>query len=296
MSEAPNTGTPPAAPAAPPAAPAAPAAGDPWYHGADAEIVGFIQSKGWHEKTPQEAALEATRSYREAQGFIGAPPDRIVKLPTDANDADAWKPVWQRLGVPADAKEYDFSGLKFADGSEIAPEFSDWLRTQSHALNIPKDAAQRLGAEFVKYMDGTAASGAAARTAQVTEEFRKLAENWGGNIEGFEYIAKAGAKALGVTDEEYQSLKDVPGGARMLEIFRKVGELNGEGRFIGGGNGPNGTGGIMTKEQAADRKSMLMQDSEFVARYNRGDTKAYKEMYDLNLIIAGGDDSEASRR
>lgn len=263
------------------AAAAAAAASKPWYDGADQELIGHIQTKGWHDKPANEAALAAIQAHREAERYIGVPADRIVKLP-DPTDTDGMKAVWQRFGVPADPKEYDFSAVKFSDGEAPEAGFTDWLRTQAHSLNIPKDAATQLGQAFVKYLEGNDTSAAAERQAQVETEMGALTKEWGANKEGNEFIAKQGALALGVTPEEFEALKGTPGGARMLSMFHKVGVLNGDAKFVDGGKGPNPT---LTVEQAVARKAELMADEGWVKRYMDGDVAANKEMLALNTII-----------
>lgn len=257
----------------------------PWYNGADAETIGFIQSKGWHEHTPDKAALEAVKSYREAQQFIGAPADRIIKLPTDAADEAGWKAAYAKLGVPADAKEYDFSSVKVND-QPLEQGFQDFLRTQAAALHLPKDAAPQLATALVKYMEENATASAADKTAKLAEEHKTLDANWGANKEGNLFIAKKGAEALGFTPAEVDALEGVVGYAKIMEALRKVGAANGEHSFIGGGNGPNGSGGIMTREQASNRLSELKADQGFVKRYLDGDVQAKREMEALHVILA----------
>lgn len=280
MSEAPNT--PPATPPVVP--PAAPPGGDPWYKGADDVTTGFIQSKGWHDKAPAEAALEAIKSYREAQQFIGHPPDKLVKLPADASDEAGWKDVWGKLGVPSDAKEYDFSTVKVGDQT-IDQGFQDFLRAQAAALHLPKDAAAQLGNAFVKYLGDNETAGAAEKTAKIAEERKLLDANWGQNADGNRFVARKGAEALGFDAAVVDALEGVVGYAKIMEGLRKVGELSGEAKFINGGNGPNGGGGLMTREQAASRKAELMADTAWRDRYLAGGATENRELTALLALI-----------
>jgi hypothetical protein len=262
----------------------APAGGDPWFKGADDATVGFIQSKGWHDKPPAEAALAAIKSYHEAQTFIGAPPERIIKLPTDANDEAGWKDVWTRLGAPADAKDYDLSAVKVGD-QPLDQGFQDFIRAQATALHLPKDAAAQLAAAFVKYTGDSETSQAAERTAKIAEERKLLDANWGANKEGNTFVAKKGAEALGFDASVVDALENVVGYAKIMEGLRKVGELSGEAKFINGGQGPNGNGGIMTREQAVARKAELMNDTAWAKRYTDGGAAENRELQALLAII-----------
>ena len=253
MSEAPDTVV--VDPAAAAAAAAAAGGGDkPWHDGLDAEHVGFIQSKGWHDKTPAEAAREAVKSYREAQRFIGADPTKVIKLPTDAADEAGWADVHTKLGVPKEAKDYNLGELKFADGTEPGADFVDWFKAQAKANNIPAAQAAALASSFVKYVEQADTGDAAERTAALAEEHKTLDASWGQNKEVNLFLAKTGAAKLGFTPENVTALEGVVGYAKIMEALRQVGELSGEAKFVGGGN-PTINGGLLTREQAASRLS-----------------------------------------
>lgn len=261
-----------------------PAGGDPWYKGADAELIGHIQTKGWHDKPAGEAALAAIQAHREAEKFIGAPADRIIKLPTDANDEAGWKDVWTRLGAPADAKDYDLSAVKVGD-QPLDQGFQDFIRAQATALHLPKEAAATLAAAFVKYTGDAETAGAAERTAKIAEERKLLEANWGQNMDGNKFVARKGAEALGLDATAVDALENVVGYAKVMEALRKVGELSGEAKFINGGQGPNGNGGIMTREQAVARKAELMADTAWAKRYTDGGSAENRELQALLAII-----------
>lgn len=274
-------------PATPPATP--PAA--PWYEGADAELIGHIQTKGWHDKPANVAALAAVAAHREAEKFVGVSADRIIKLP-DATDTEGMKAVWQRLGAPADAKDYDFSTVKVGD-KPVEGALADFLRGTAAALNLPKDVATALGTKLVEFQASQGTASAVEIAAKVTEEMAALDVNWGANKEANGFIAKQAAAKLGVTAEEFEALRATPGGARMIEMFRKVGAQIGEDKFVQGEN-PAGNG-VMTREQATARKAELMKDEAWCKRYMDGGTAEGREMLALNTMIVG-DDTEASRR
>lgn len=263
-----------------------------WYAGADAELIGHIQTKGWHEKPANTVALEAIRAHREAEKFIGVPADQVLRLPKDATDEAGWKALHGRLGVPADAKGYDFTGVKFADGKEPDASFTDWLGQTALALNVPKDAAARMGQELVKYLENNETTLATERAAKLVEEKAALDTNWGANKDANLFIAKQAAAKLGVTPEAIQALEGQIGYAKVMEMFRSIGTKIGEANFIDGGKGPGN--GIMTREQAVARKAELMADQAFSKRYLDGDAAAVREMTAVLTLITS-DDTEASR-
>lgn len=269
-------------------------AGNPWYHGADAELIGHIQTKGWHDKPANEVALAAIQAHREAEKFIGVPADRVVHLPKDASDEAGIAAFRLKTGVPTEAAKYELGDLKFSDGTAPDPKFNDWFKETAFKAGLPQAAAAQLAADFTKFVETGTQAGVAERTAKLTEEHAALDANWGQNKAINLAIAQRGAAASGLTPEQIQGLENVVGYAKVMEHFRQVGELNGEAKFIGGGNGPTGSNGIMTQEMAVARKAELMNDQGWVTRYTSGDAQANRELSDLLKIIVG-DDTASSR-
>lgn len=285
MSEAPDAAAVAAAAATAAAAAAAAATGDkPWYDGADTETVGFIQSKGWHDKPPAAAALEAVKSYREAQQFIGQSPDSIIKLPKDASDEAGWKAAYAKLGVPADAKDYDFSAVQ-QDGTPVTGAIVDYFREQAAALKLTKDGAVAYANAFLKHGSDKNAAEAAERTAKLEAEHKTLDANWGTNRAINLEIAKKGAEKLGFTPEDVNALEAAVGYAKTMEALRQFGTLTGEAAYIGGGLGPN-KGGLMTNEQAVSRLAELKLDNAFQKRLFDGDSAANREFSSLCALVA----------
>lgn len=275
----------PAPAPAPAAAPApAPAANQPWFQGADAETIGVLQTKGWDKKQPNEAALEAVRAYREAEKFVGIPTAQLLRFPKDAADEAGWTAVHTRLGRPADAKGYDLSTVKRADGTALDEASAEFYRTLAFKQNMPKDAAPALVAELVKREESAAASAAVERTAKLAEEKAKLATNWGPQAIPNMEIAKRGAALLGLTPEEVGALEGVVGYAKTMEAMRRIGVLGKEDTYFTS-TGKSGDG-IMTREQAVARRSELMADKAWVKSYLDGDAAKNREMQGLNKMLS----------
>src|SRR5882757_381470 len=109
-----------AAAAAATAAAAAAAAAKPWHDGVEAEFIGHAQNKGWKLDNPKEAFAAAAKVARDLERHFGAPADQIIRMPkADAPPAEI-SAFRQRLGWPAEAKDYDFSTIKDAAGQPLA--------------------------------------------------------------------------------------------------------------------------------------------------------------------------------
>lgn len=257
--------------------------GAPWHQGVegiDADLMGHMQNKQWDKMTSQQAAVAAARAHREAEKMIGVPANQLVRLPTDANDANGWNAVWSRLGKPTDAKDYDFSAVKIGD-KPLEQGVADFLRQSAFALNLSKDGALRYAQEYAKHQTDTASAALADRTATVAAQRDELKANWKVNYDANMLVAQAAAKALGVSEAEIAALENTVGYSKTMEMFRAIGSKIGEDKFI---SSDTPSGGIMTREQAVARMNTLKADSAWAKRYMEGGAAENRELQDLMRI------------
>jgi len=271
-------------------APAAAPAGDtgnqtPWHAGVDADILGTWQMKHYDLSDPKTVAIEATKAYNNAQQKLGHSPDFMLKLPTDQNDVAGWESVWQRLGAPADPKEYDFSSVKHADGSAPDPALLEAVRQAAAAVRAPKERAGEIANALLKHLDGTKASQAAEAAAKLAAEKAELAKSWGTNAEFNRLTAMQGAKRLGVDEETVAKLENAVGYSKVMEMFRKVGAGTREDTFHEGSRG-NAGGFPATAEGAQSRLNELIADRAWGERLTNGDAAARREFDSLTQMIA----------
>lgn len=256
-----------------------------WYDGQDPDFVGQLTNRGLTGKTPVEAALEFHKAHREAEKFIGIPADQLVRMPKDPADAEGWKNVHTKLGVPADPKEYDFTSIKFKDGTDLDPAFTDWFRAAAAENHLPKTAAVALAGKFTAFLDQQDTTEAASTAATLLAQKAELQTNWGANHAANLLVAQGAARALGVEPATVAALETVVGYAKIMEMFRNIGSKIGEDKFVSSSG--SGTPGIMSRDQAVSEKVTLMADKAFVAKYLAGDIAAGKQMKSLEYIIAG---------
>lgn len=263
----------------------------PWYQGVagvDNEIVGHWTNQGWHNKKPEEVALEATKAWKAAEKFVGVPADQIIRIPKEVSDEAGWNGVWTRLGKPADAKGYDFTAIKRADGSNLDVDTEAFIRDQSFKLHLTKDAATAYANEWIKREDGAKARTAADTSAKLIEEKAALAKNWGPNFEANKFVAGRAAAALGIDPETVTALESQVGYAKVMEMFRAIGARIGEDKFVmSDSRDGNRNQGPMSRDQAIARLSDLKKDAIYVKSYMDGDTAKAREMEALHRIIAG---------
>lgn len=256
----------------------------PWFDGYDAETKGYVQNRGWDKKTAVEAFAEAAKAHREAEKFVGAPANEIVRLPKDPNSPD-WKNVHERLGKPKEAKDYDLTTVKRAGDKSLDDTLAEALRNAAFNANVSKEGATRVASEVVKYLDGVETAKAALEADKLATEKSELQKNWGQREAANMVIAKGAVAALGVSPEAVAALEKVVGYAKVMDMFRNIGTKIGEDKFVNS-QAPGSTG-VMTRDQAQDSKKSLMRDEAWVKRYNAGGVEEMRQMLSLNKIITG---------
>ncbi len=261
-----------------------------WHSDVPADIVSKWQTKGYDLSDPKKVAVEATKAYVSAESLVGLPTEQLLRLPKTPAD-QGWDKVWQRLGAPDKPEGYDFSGIKFKDGTDLDAAFTDMVRAAASTLHLPKDAAAGLTKAFVDFMDKQEASDAADMQGKLTEQQTALKNNWGKNYDAMLFKAKTAASALGATKEQIDALQGVLGYDKVMDMFAQIATKIGEDKFIDGG-GPRGE--VLTKTQAKEKLDELKRDKAWAARYLSGDRDAVREHKALATIIAG-DDTEESR-
>jgi hypothetical protein len=256
----------------------------PWHAGIEAETLGFWQNKGLAVDDPKALAASLTKSYRELERHMGVPPDQLIKLPKAGAPAEEWKAVWNRLGAPNEAKEYDFNGVKF-NGQDLDPGFADSMRSALAQAFVPKDRATGIVQSVVKYLEDAEKAETAVTTSKVAEEKANLQKNWGTNFDYNHLKAIEGARRLGITPEAVKALEGQVGYAATMEAFRKIGAGTTEDMFVDSVRGT--AGNPVTREGAIARKAELEKNAVWVKRYLSGDADAGREMNALIQQIDG---------
>ena len=229
--------------------------------------------------------MEASKAQREAEKLIGVPAERILRLPADPKNADEMKPIWQKLGAPADGK-YDFSAIKKADGKPLDQPLVDALTAAAAANSLTKDAAVGVAQTVAKFLEGSAVARTAEQTAALATEKAELDKSWGANKEANMFIVKNTAKNLGITPEAVAALEGVVGYKAVMDMVLNIGMKTGEAKFVTSQTS-NAGGGVMTKEQAVARKSELMADTVWRDKFLAGGSAEKREMSALNVLIVG---------
>lgn len=256
----------PAAPAAP-ATPAAPAAQAPWYSTADADTVGWMETKGYKaDQLTPEVALRAIQGHRNAEKYMGVPADQLIRLPK-GDDPKAMEAVYDKLGRPADPSKYE---LKVPDNADKG--FVEWARGTFHKAGLNNAQANAITAEMFKFSE-TAAQAKAQADAQATQEgVKTLQKEWGSAFEQNTAIADRAAAAFGMDEKQLLGLKAAMGADGAMKFLHTIGTKLGEDQFVTGKGG--GGFGAMTPAAAQAQIKTLQGDAEFRTKLVNGNADA----------------------
>jgi len=255
------------------AAPVSQPATAEWTASFNDDLKGYVHNKGF--KDPG-AVLE---SYRNLEKLIGAPKERIVKLPEKADDP-AWAEVYDRLGRPKDAKEYT---IKAPEGLGEDKQFVDWAKGKFHELGLTRQQGEKLSQSWNEYV-ATQMNGASEANQQASKEAEQaLKKEWGAAFEQNLNVVDRAAKQFGLEDKHLLALRQALGPAEAAKLVLKIGQGIGEDTFVAGETRASSFGAL-TPAQAVNRIGALRQDPDFVRRYTGGDSNAKAEMERLHSM------------
>ncbi len=274
----------------------------PWHQGVaglDADIIGHAQNKGWLPADVKDlpgAFAKAVKSHSEAEKLRGVPIDQLIRIPTAASSKEDWDTAFQRLGVPREAKDYDFAGIKYKNGADPEAGFVDKLRGAFAAARVTKEGAAAITKAVISHFDEAESTKSALLAGQIAEQKAWLDQNWPAATRDAnlfianQALAKIGA-AAGLTAEQTKTAWDAlsklggVGAGHAMEMLRTIGMRMGEGKLIS--LGAAGDGGPMTLEAAKDEIAMLKNDKAFRDKLLAGGKEETLRWRALHKIVAG---------
>ena len=268
------------------AAAAAAAAGNkPWYGDLPPEDAGYMQNRGYDKMQPAAAALAAIKAHREAEKHLGVPANELLRMPKDTADAEGWTRFDTRVGVPAEAKDYDFSTVKVGD-QPLDPKLVEKLAPALKSAHVNKADAPAIAKAIATVLAERTAGDADAAAQKLNNERIALKTNWNHNFDANLLIAQGALKTLGATPEEVNALEKTFGYAKVMEMFRNIGARTGEDKFVAN-NAPGGNG-VMSADQAQATLAERKNDQAWVTKLFAGDKDAVREHDNLTRLISSG--------
>lgn len=235
LGDAPPAGDPPAGdpPAGDPPAGDPPAA-DPDFYGALSVDVGegetasnrdYVKAKGFKDL---DGLVKAYRSAEKGIHDSGR-----VKVPGDGATAEELAAYRTATGVPDDPKGYAVPEVKGGDGNPVPLNSAmvERVMASAHKHGGPKAVIDAILADEI-------AAQAADHDAQIAAQQQAAHEHvksWGADKDAKLAAVNAAAKEAGLTREDMQFLRAMPGGpAKMLDMLAKFGSSFSEDSLIRG--------------------------------------------------------------
>jgi len=247
-----------------------------WLDGLGDDQKSWVQNKGF--KDPKEL-LESYQNFEKLQGI---PKERLLRLPESLEDDVSMAPIWEKLGRPKEAKEYDFDIPKELGDEKMA----DWAKEQFHKWGVSRRAAEGFVRAWNSRQEMLNKEFTENRTTEAHNQQEALKKEWGGAFEQNKNIAQAAADKFGLTTEEGQALGKLMGPAKAMKFLHKLGAGLGEADFVSGnGSRP----GQVTPSQARSEINKLMNDTDFRRRLSSGDVDAKKKWDTLHQQASPGE-------
>lgn len=196
---------------------------------------------------------ERDRALVAAQKFLGR---EKLPVPIDENDAEGYKMIFTKLGLPANGDGYKLpTDLQLPDGLPISDEMLVDFRKVAHEHGIlPKQFAGL----YKWYMETTAKQYETQNAQKVTD--MQTAENdlhkkWGAGYEGKKNLAMKVFKSFADEKTTAEFEKELGNNPIVIELFANIGDILSEDQLVG-----KPTGLTATPEEAQMQLNKIRGD------------------------------------
>lgn len=261
----------------------------PWYDGADADTIGYIQNKKWDKESP----LKVLEGYRNLEKFHGVPADKIIKLPASDDPAE-WGAIYDRLGRPESPDKYGMDSIQVPEGVELDSETVNKFDALFHQSGITKSQRDSILNEYVKFEGERTAAMQQKIDQETAIQVDALKKEWGSKFDERVDMARRAFKSFlpdgADKDAVAAAFEQSVGPAVAAKMFANLADKLGEDKFHDDSEPADQRFGY-SREQAINDKNTLMNelksDRSRLDAYNRGKGLDYEKMMRLNKIIAG---------
>ena len=239
-----------------------------WMGDLDTDLAGYVANKGW--KTP----VDVLKSYQGVEKMVGGQ----VKIP-ETGDEEGWNNFYGKLGRPETPDAYDLG-----EPNEAVPEdVAAWYKGVAHEMGVPQDKVVAGYAKLAEFLESQGEASIQAQEARNETQMTELRKEWGSGYDGEISVAKKAAAAFGFTADQIDEMAGAIGTGEVLKRFAAMGHKIGEHGADGEDSLDPGFG--MTPERAKARRQQLMDNPQFLARYQSGDQDAVEEISKLMAIM-----------
>lgn len=231
---------------------------------ADPDMKAWAESKGWKDPATADPFAIA-QSYRNLETLFGADKaGRTLLLPKDADDKAALDAIYDKLGRPKTATEYE---IELPEGADTT--FADTAKEWFHKAGLTKDQAKNV-TEAYKAAELDAVQ---AQTTRHADEVDGLKKEWGAEFDKRVEVGKAAVKAAGMTDEHTKAIELAIGPASAAKMFEFFGRNYVDGSPPEQSARTSPSFANMNPAQAKTKIDELYSDQAFMARYTSDDPK-----------------------
>ncbi len=258
-------------PASPPAAPAA------WYSSYDEKDQGVIAQHGWATENGHKDMFGA---YKHLLDMRGVPAEQLLKLPAKEAEAKEWDAVYDRLGRPKTAAEYNY---KAPEGVQLDLDRMGSVTEAAHAAGLNSAQLSTILDAAVKWESDKLAQIQREQDQKDETELRKLERDWGSTAKTKTEYARQALERCGADGEVLGILQDALGKAGALRFFANIGERFQEASFPSAGNtfGTKNSDAVAPMDAKMERNKLvasIQSDAKRFQLYKSGKGEDYERM------------------
>lgn len=250
-----------------------------WTAGLDDTWKGYVGVKGW------EGPQQMLESYKNLEGHIGVPSERIVKLPGEDAEDGAWDKVYAQMGRPEAANGYE---INLPEGMDMDEARSGVIREAAFKAGLTPSQLNILAeadAGFMKEVsdNATASSKAAASSADV-----ELRKEWGAGYDKNANSVEIAAQEFNMSEDQLSALRTAMGPVEAMKFMANIGnKVGAEDGYEGNRDESRGFNSFTPAEAKAQIEELNL-NPEFMKKYMAGDSAALTRMTHLHSLAHGG--------
>lgn len=257
--------------------PAAAGGDAPWYSTIeDVELRGFAELKGFKDPT------SVLSSYKNLEKHMGAPPDRILRIPEKADDP-AWSEIKTKLGYAPPEKWEDY-GLAAPEGAH--PDYAAKAAQWAHKYGIPKDALLGMAQEQNAWVAEMSKHETESIKAQEEQDMQSLRTQWGQRYDASVELARRASRELaptaGLDEAGLSKMEGALGTAAFLKFWAGLGSTVNQEATVHGQTLATGFG--LTPEAASARFDQLKDNPEWIKKALTPGSMEAQELETLSLL------------
>jgi len=261
-----------------------------------------VATANWRDSLPVDIRDNATlgsldsvealaKEHINVQKLIGA--DKIALPKEDWND-DQRGELYQKLGRPAKAEDYDLEGLERNENLPWDSDFETEMLGVMHAAGLNSVQAKKILGGYIASVGSQYEQSVGDTNRGREEGIQDLRNEWGKSFDAQVDLAKrAFSSGAG---ENFQELADIElsdGGKlgdhpAIIKAFAVLGGKMNEHGLVGGKT----TNATMTPEGATSERNKLLSDEKFMEAYlnesHLEHASAVKRISDLTVAQLGG--------